>query len=46
MTFDENDYDEFSKEEKEKGWVIKIIIFYIKHQLFIFNNYFVLYILS
>jgi hypothetical protein len=25
MTFDENDYDEFSKEEKEKGWVIKII---------------------
>ncbi|RIA80968.1 THO complex subunit 1 transcription elongation factor-domain-containing protein [Glomus cerebriforme] len=23
MTFDENDYDEFSKEEKEKGWVQK-----------------------
>lgn len=28
MTFDENDYDEFSKEEKEKGWVIKLIIFF------------------
>ncbi|CAB5363429.1 uncharacterized protein OCT59_027618 [Rhizophagus irregularis] len=23
MTFDENDYDEFSKEEKEKGWMQK-----------------------
>ena len=24
MTFDENDYDEFSKEGKEKGWVCYI----------------------
>ena len=27
MTFDENEDDGFSKEEKEKGWVIKIFKF-------------------
>jgi hypothetical protein len=28
MAFDENDYDEFSKEEKEKGWVTKTFFFF------------------